>query len=171
VLLVVVGCCWLLLVVVGCLINSIDVVVLFVLFWGLFLRMYFFLTLFSCFLSCFFLVFFPTDCLLLVELIRTLSVVLECGMSQRHEIVGMSSVLLDIICSLRYVNHFFYSMLLLLMFEEGLEYFGTRVTHTSKCFFFFVFMFEHHTTTTTNAGTMLTPRSVAVCCTVCPGSC
>ena len=135
-LVVVVGCCWLLLVVVGCcwlvvgwllvccclllyicllLVGWLDhsvvvVVVVFVLSWDLLLRHplcsdILFLFFYSCLLSC----CRPTDCLLLVELIRTLSVVLECGMSQRHEIVGMSSVLLDIICSLRYVKYFFLS--------------------------------------------------------------
>ena len=42
------------------------------------------------------------DCLLLVELIRTLAMVLEVGASQRHEIMGMCGVLLDVVCTLRY---------------------------------------------------------------------
>ena len=41
------------------------------------------------------------DCLLLVELIRTLSIVLECTMSLRHEVIGMSGVLLEVVCALR----------------------------------------------------------------------
>ena len=41
------------------------------------------------------------DCLLLVELIRTLAMVLEVGASQRHEIMGMCGVMLDVVCSLR----------------------------------------------------------------------
>jgi hypothetical protein len=42
------------------------------------------------------------DCLLLVELIRTLSLLTECCMNNRHQVIGMCGVLLEVVHSLRY---------------------------------------------------------------------